>query len=159
MTKVEQVDLATAFEMGRRWQTSLRGQALEDSRGVGRLLQCYFFDPIEQEIEAELKRRGLNSFDTADNGITACLEIIDAALNAHHHTERARLIAALRAPDMVEKVAKVIMAELGCGLTIEGEHVFCDDPRAPDEIKQDGCECKSAGLRAITTIIEQVEEV
>lgn len=47
--------------------------------------------------------------------------------------------------EMLEAGARALMILDGCGLTIEGERVFCDDPRAM--APNDSCVCK-AGARA-----------
>jgi len=72
--------LADAFEIGYVFRGQLQGQALENSRAVGRLLASDIFDPIHTEIYRELKERGFNSFESADHGIVAVKAIIRAAL-------------------------------------------------------------------------------
>lgn len=49
----------------------------------------------------------------------------------------------------IEAAARAAMKADGCGLTIEGEHVFCDDPRADREIGLDVCLCKRGARAAI----------
>ncbi|HEV2746304.1 MAG TPA: hypothetical protein VGW34_03275 [Allosphingosinicella sp.] len=51
--------------------------------------------------------------------------------------------------DEVERVAKAVMVAQGCGLTIEGEHVFCDDPRA---FAKRSCECREIARAAIDAL-------
>jgi hypothetical protein len=68
----EAVSLVEAFEMGYSFAFDVtRPQSREDSRAVGRLLGSSVFDPIAKAIDAQLKERGFNSFQSADEGICA----------------------------------------------------------------------------------------
>ena len=44
--------------------------------------------------------------------------------------------------DPIEVMARRIMLDEACGLTVNGKRVFCDDPTAPDEVRESVCECK-----------------
>ena len=63
--------------------------------------------------------------------------------------------------ELVEKVAKAIMQDDCCGLTLETkERVFCDDERLPKDTryKTDECKCKSGARAAISVIREALSE-
>ena len=74
------VSLVEAFEMGFDLAASLRGQALKDSRAVGRLLGRTTFDSISDAVDRELKARGFDNFKDADNGVWQVKRILHAAL-------------------------------------------------------------------------------
>ena len=69
-----------AFEMGYVFGMALRGQNLEDSRAVGRLLMADSFKLIHDRIDAAIKELGFDSFQNADSGICQAKRIIRAAL-------------------------------------------------------------------------------
>jgi len=74
------VSLIDAFEMGYSFAFDVTcPQSREDSRAIGRLLGSTVFDPIKDRIDEEIKSRGFNSFQTADEGICAAKRIIHAA--------------------------------------------------------------------------------
>lgn len=52
--------------------------------------------------------------------------------------------------DQETAVANAIMLDDGCGLTIEGERVLCDDPRAME--KPDRCYCRRSAKVALSAI-------
>ena len=63
--------------------------------------------------------------------------------------------------ELVEKVAKAIMQDDCCGLTLETkERVFCDDERLPKDTryKTDECKCKSGARAALSVIREALRE-
>lgn len=74
------VSLVEAFEMGFDLAASLRGQVLEDSRAVGRLLGRTTFDSISDAVDRELKARGFDNFRDSDNGVFQVKRILHAAL-------------------------------------------------------------------------------
>ena len=76
-----EISTVDAFEMGCGFQSMLFGQNIEDSRAVGRLLGSDTFAAISDRIDAEIKRQGFNSFQSADLGICAAKRIINAALS------------------------------------------------------------------------------
>jgi hypothetical protein len=50
--------------------------------------------------------------------------------------------------DQVERAAWAVMLADVCGLTVNGERVFCDHPDA-DEARQETCNCKKLARVAI----------
>ena len=76
------VSLADAFEMGFSLAMDLRGQTMEDSRAVGRLLYGYEFEPIAGRIDEILKEEGFDSFRDADHGISQVKRILRMALGS-----------------------------------------------------------------------------
>lgn len=73
---------AEAFEMGYSFAMDLRGQTLEDSRAVGRLLHGYGMEAIADRIDEILRRDGFDSFKDADHGICQAKRIIRIALGS-----------------------------------------------------------------------------
>ena len=69
-----------AFEMGFSFALALRGQAMEDSRAVGRLLGRQDLEPIADRIDAIVARVGFDAFRDADDGVWQAKRIIRAAL-------------------------------------------------------------------------------
>lgn len=69
-----------------------------------------------------------------------------AELNAY--TER------LTSDELVEEVA-VAIRDMGCGYTVDGQRVFCDNPGVEREGLQDICECKTEAKVAINIIKEK----
>ncbi len=53
---------------------------------------------------------------------------------------------------MIERVARAIMLDDGCGLTLNGERVFCDSPGLPHEARGARCGCKCAARAAIEAL-------
>ena len=74
------VSAVDAFEMGFSFGMSMRGQTLEDSRAVGRLLTSDTFKAIAPQIEKATKEQGFDSFQDADSGMCQAKRIIRAAL-------------------------------------------------------------------------------
>lgn len=70
-----------AFEMGYAWAMSLRGQTIEDSRGVGRTLISHVFEGLHPAINRQIEERGFDSFTTSDHGIYEARTIIRSALD------------------------------------------------------------------------------
>lgn len=54
----------------------------------------------------------------------------------------------------LEEVGLAIITANGCGLTIDGERAFCDDPRTDHPQK---CECRLAARAAIEAMREPSE--
>lgn len=79
----EGVALEDAFEMGYCLGMSLRGQVLEDSRAVGRLLGSQSYDAIADRIDEIVRQEGFDSFTDADQGICQVKRIIRIALGAN----------------------------------------------------------------------------
>jgi hypothetical protein len=52
-----------------------------------------------------------------------------------------------------EEIARKLIEVDGCGLTIEGERVLCDDPRATQPVSSDCCTCRVAA-KAIASLLE-----
>jgi len=102
----EGVKPSDVFEMGFDFAFALRGQALEDSRAVGRLLGRDTLRPIAARIDAIIKRDGFGSFQDSDSGIAQCRQIInealDAALATTPYRERAEKAEALLAEEMTQ---------------------------------------------------------
>lgn len=48
----------------------------------------------------------------------------------------------------VEAAAKAVMMEENCGYTLNGERVFCDDPRSGEH--REYCHCKASARAALT---------
>jgi hypothetical protein len=76
------VSPADAFEIGYSFAMDLRGQTMEDSRAVGRLLHGYGMEAIADRIDEILRRDGFDSFRDADHGICQAKRIIRIALGA-----------------------------------------------------------------------------
>lgn len=76
------VTLEDAFEMGFSLAASLRGQVLEDSRAVGRLLGSRDYEAIATRIDEIVRRDGFDSFTDADQGICQVKRIIRIALGS-----------------------------------------------------------------------------
>lgn len=74
------VSTQDAFEMGYVFGMALRGQNLEDSRAVGRLLMAYSFEPLHHEINLALEEIGFDSFKSGDDGIVQAKRIVRRAL-------------------------------------------------------------------------------
>ena len=54
--------------------------------------------------------------------------------------------------ELIEAIARAIRDDGGCGFTIDGGTTFCDDPRAPDDLRQNECGCKSQARAALSAI-------
>jgi hypothetical protein len=78
--EVGTVSAVDAFEMGFSFGMSMRGQTLEDSRAVGRLLYSDMFKSIAPQIENAINEQGFDSFQNADSGMCQAKRIIRAAL-------------------------------------------------------------------------------
>ena len=66
--------------------------------------------------------------------------------------------------DTREAVGRIVMEEAVCGLTVEGERVFCDDPRLDGHddgygkpLRRKECECKATGSRIFAEHIAPLE--
>jgi hypothetical protein len=53
---------------------------------------------------------------------------------------------------IIETMARAIRDDGGCGFTIDGGTTFCDDLRAPDDLRQDECGCKSQATAALSAV-------
>lgn len=124
----ERVSAIDAFEMGYAFAFDVsRPQSQEDSRAIGRLLGSERFKPIANRIDAEVKARGFNSFDTADAGIVAAKRIIHAALTPSPQPQ---------APSE-ERAREVLASELyEAHLEEEGDKDAFDWPDLPVEAKR-----------------------
>jgi len=80
--EVGTVSAVDAFEMGFSFGMSMRGQTLEDSRAVGRLLYSDMFKSIAPQIENAINEQGFDSFQNADSGMCQAKRIIRAALTS-----------------------------------------------------------------------------
>jgi len=54
--------------------------------------------------------------------------------------------------EQVEAVARAFRDETICGCSVNGEHVFCDDPRLSDAVRTHQCECKKGARTAIQAL-------
>ncbi|SKB32622.1 hypothetical protein [Sphingopyxis flava] len=123
----EDVDGFAAFDMGYAFGLSLRGQTMEDSRAVGRLLWSGTFKPLHEHIKAVIDETGFDSFQSADNGIVQCKRIIRDAF--------ARL-AALSAPQGEVERLRARIGTLEDALTKAGEWLdYENSPMGPAETK------------------------
>lgn len=64
-------------------------------------------------------------------------------------------ITAEQIPDgVVEAVALAMSKVEWCGAQIDGVQCLCDDPRIPEDVRQDECLCRKQAPTAIITIFD-----
>jgi hypothetical protein len=58
--------------------------------------------------------------------------------------------------EICERIGHIAMEEFVCGLTIDGQHVFCDHPKAQEKVSE--CACRAIGVKSAATIAQLLRE-